>query len=65
MIKGNYKGIDYEINNNEKGSSYSIFERTPITYTKCELSFGYSCKQEDFTEDYVKNVINNMLERTE
>lgn len=65
---GEYEGLNYEINifDNESsyGSSYKIFEYTPITHIKCIVQSGVSCDPTSYTKDKVKSIIRLIVEES-
>lgn len=55
---GEYEGLNYEIDTFDNGSSYEIFEYTPITHIKCIVRSGASCNPKRYSKDNVQDKIN-------
>lgn len=66
--RGQYEGLNYEINifDNESsyGSSYKIFEYTPITHIKCIVRSGVSCDPKRYSKDSIQEMIRLIIKET-
>lgn len=62
MITNEYKGLYYEIKNNDLGCHYQIYEYTPIAKHKHIIMSGSDQKHCGFSTTYVENKIGEILE---
>lgn len=61
---GKYQGLNYQVNVFDNGSTYDIFEYTPITHIKCIVQSGTSCDPKSYSKDKVKQMIRLIVEET-
>ena len=58
---GKFMGLNYEIGNTGTSYYYSVWDVGTVTNKRIELACGYSCRN-DFSQEYVENVIKETLE---
>jgi len=62
MITGIYRGLNYEIEQSDRGSYFCVYEYTPILKNRHDAMSGSSCESGKYTLDYVKKVIDEAYE---
>ena len=62
IIKGQYKGFFYTIENCEQFSAYYIYELTPVMNERHMICSGSSGQSNKYTEQYIENSIDLLIE---
>ena len=61
MVIGLYKNIWYQIEDNDFGCYYQIYEYTPIAKRKHVIACGNNCQKNSFSEKYVRGLIDELI----